>query len=154
MKSSNIGGQAVIEGVMMRHDEDIAVAVRRPDGQIEVGRSKFENPAKKYKFLGWPIIRGVVSFVMSLILGIRTLTYSASFYEDDIEKEHGKTDNAIDSTFKSKGESAVMVFTVFVSLVIAIALFVWSSIIRAKKRKLAEERRRRRRMQQRRDREN
>ncbi|MBR3263319.1 MAG: DUF1385 domain-containing protein [Parasporobacterium sp.] len=124
MKSSNIGGQAVIEGVMMRHDEDIAVAVRRPDGQIEVGKSKFENPAKKYKFLGWPIIRGVVSFIMSLILGIRTLTYSASFYEDDIEKEHGKTDQVIDSTFKSKGESAVMVFTVFVSLVIAIALFI------------------------------
>ena len=124
MKSSNIGGQAVIEGVMMRHDEDIAVAVRRPDGQIEVGKSKFENPAKRLPFLGWPIIRGVVSFVMSLILGIRTLTYSASFYEDDIEKEHGKTDQAIDSTFKSKGESAVMVFTIFVSLVIAVALFI------------------------------
>ena len=124
MKSSNIGGQAVIEGVMMRHDEDIAVAVRRPDGQIEVGKSKFENPAKRFPVLGWPIIRGVVSFVMSLILGIRTLTYSASFYEDDIEKEHGKTDQAIDSTFKSKGESAVMVFTIFVSLVIAVALFI------------------------------
>ena len=124
MKSSNIGGQAVIEGVMMRHDEDIAVAVRRPDGQIEVGKSKFENPAKKIPVFGWPIIRGVVSFVMSLILGIRTLTYSASFYEDDIEKEHGKTDQAIDSTFKSKGESAVMVITIFVSLVIAIALFI------------------------------
>ncbi|MCQ2530963.1 MAG: DUF1385 domain-containing protein [Lachnospiraceae bacterium] len=124
MKSSNIGGQAVIEGVMMRHDEDIAVAVRRPDGQIEVGKSKYENIAKKYKVFGVPIIRGVVSFISSLVIGIKTLTYSASFYEDDIEKEHGVTDKAIDSTFKSKGESAVMVFTVAFALVIAIALFI------------------------------
>ncbi|MCQ2513128.1 MAG: DUF1385 domain-containing protein [Lachnospiraceae bacterium] len=124
MKSSNIGGQAVIEGVMMRHDEDIAVAVRRPDGQIEVGKSKYANIAKKYKVFGVPIIRGVVSFISSLVVGIKTLTYSASFYEDDIEKEHGVTDKAIDSTFKSKGESAVMVFTVAFALVIAIALFI------------------------------
>ena len=98
MKSSNIGGQAVIEGVMMRHDEDVAVAVRRPDGQIEVGKSKYKNLSKKNAFFGLPIVRGVVSFISSLILGIKTLTYSASFYEDDIEKEHGKTDKIIDST--------------------------------------------------------
>lgn len=124
MKSSNIGGQAVIEGVMMRHDEDIAVAVRRPDGQIEVGKSKYENIAKKHKVFSFPIIRGVVSFISSLVVGIKTLTYSASFFEDDIEKEHGITDKAIDSTFKSKGESAVMAFTVVVALIIAIALFI------------------------------
>lgn len=124
MKSSNIGGQAVIEGVMMRHDEDIAVAVRRPDGQIEVGKSKYVSIAKKYKVLRLPIIRGVVSFISSLVIGLKTLTYSASFYEDDIEKEHGITDKAIDSTFKSKGETAVMAFTVVFALIIAIALFV------------------------------
>ena len=86
-RSSNIGGQAVIEGVMMRHDEDVAVAVRRPDGEIEVGKSKYRNLTKKATAFGWPIIRGVVSFISSLILGIKTLTFSASFYEDDIEKE-------------------------------------------------------------------
>ena len=85
-RSSNIGGQAVIEGVMMRHDEDVAVAVRRPDGEIEVGKSKYQNLTKKSPFFAWPIVRGVVSFISSLILGIKTLTYSASFYEDDIEK--------------------------------------------------------------------
>ena len=123
-RSSNIGGQAVIEGVMMRHDEDVAVAVRRPDGEIEVGKSKYQNLTKKAKVLGWPIIRGVVSFISSLILGIKTLTFSASFYEDDIEKENGKLDKTIDSTFKSKGESAVMVFTIVFALIIAIALFI------------------------------
>ena len=123
-RSSNIGGQAVIEGVMMRHDEDVAVAVRRPDGEIEVGKSKYRNLTQKAKVLGWPIIRGVVSFISSLILGIKTLTFSASFYEDDIEKENGKLDKTIDSTFKSKGESAVMVFTIVFALIIAIALFI------------------------------
>ena len=123
-RSSNIGGQAVIEGVMMRHDEDVAVAVRRPDGEIEVGKSKYANLVKKSPFFGLPIVRGVVSFISSLILGIKTLTYSASFYEDDIEKENGKLDKTIDSTFKSKGESAVMVFTVVIALIIAIALFI------------------------------
>lgn len=123
-RSSNIGGQAVIEGVMMRHDEDVAVAVRRPDGEIEVGKSTYMNPAKKSTFFRLPIVRGVVSFVSSLVLGIKTLTYSASFYEDDIEKENGKLDKTIDSTFKSKGESAVMVFTVVFALIIAIALFI------------------------------
>lgn len=123
-RSSNIGGQAVIEGVMMRHNEDVAVAVRRPDGEVEVGKSKYRNLTKTSSFFGWPIVRGVVSFISSLVLGIKTLTYSASFYEDDIEKENGKLDRTIDSTFKSKGESAVMVFTVVFALIIAIALFI------------------------------
>ena len=124
MRNSHIGGQAVIEGVMMRHGEDVAVAVRRPDGEIEVAKSKYENITRKHKILGFPIIRGVVAFVNSLVLGIRTLTYSATFYEDDIENEEGVTDRVIDETFKSKGESAIMVFTVVIALVIAVALFI------------------------------
>ncbi len=124
MRNSHIGGQAVIEGVMMRHGEDVAVAVRRPDGEIEVAKSKYENITRKHKILGFPIIRGVVAFINSLVLGIRTLTYSATFYEDDIENEEGITDRVVDETFKSKGESAVMVFTVVIALVIAVALFI------------------------------
>ena len=114
----------MIEGVMMRHEEDVAVAVRRPDGEIEVGKTKYRNPAKNNAFFRAPIVRGVVAFVSSLVLGIKTLTYSASFYEDDIENENGKLDRTIDSTFKSKGESAVMVFTIVFALAVAIALFV------------------------------
>ncbi len=124
MRNSHIGGQAVIEGVMMRHGENVAVAVRRPDGEIEVAKSKYENITRKHKILGFPIIRGVVAFINSLVLGIKTLTYSATFYEDDIENEEGITDKVIDETFKSKGESAIMVFTVVFALVIAIALFM------------------------------
>ena len=124
MKSSNIGGQAVIEGVMMRHKQDVAVAVRKPDGEIAVGKSHYNSISKKYKILGVPVIRGVVSFVESLVMGIKTLTYSASFYEDDEDnKEKSDADRGLD-TKKSKGEAAVMGLTVFVSLVFAVALFV------------------------------
>ena len=90
MKSSGIGGQAVLEGVMMRNKENIAVAVRKPDGSIEVGYQKTKSPAANHKILGLPIIRGVVSFIYSLVLGIKTLSFSADFYED--EEETAKTD--------------------------------------------------------------
>ncbi len=83
MKSSGIGGQAVIEGIMMRHKNDIAVAVRKADGNIVIGKQKTITPKEKFKFLGWPIIRGMVSFVYSMVIGIRTLTFSASFFEDE-----------------------------------------------------------------------
>ena len=119
MKSSGIGGQAVIEGVMMRHDSDVAVAVRRPDGVIEVGRMKYTNLAKKNKFFSFPIIRGVVSFISSLVLGIKTLTYSASFYE---EEETGKEKQ--EKKDNSKGENAMMFGTVAFSLIFAVALFI------------------------------
>lgn len=125
MRSSNIGGQAVIEGVMMRHKQNIAVAVRKPDGEIAVGKSRFKSITKKHKILGIPIVRGFVAFIESLITGLKTLSFSASFYEDDIEKEKGITDRTIDETFKSKGEAAVMGITIVISLAIAIALFVF-----------------------------
>lgn len=123
MKSSNIGGQAVIEGVMMRHKQDVAVAVRKPNGEIEVGKTRFNSIARKYKILGVPIIRGVVSFVESLVMGIKTLTYSASFYEDE-EDDDNQKERSIERDKKSKGEAAIMGITVFISLVFAVALFV------------------------------
>ena len=126
MKSSNIGGQAVLEGVMMRNKEKIAVAVRKPDGGIRVGKTTYKSASTKYKFLKWPIIRGCVSFVDSLIMGIKTLMYSADVYASDQEeeKEKGLTDDFMNDTFKEKGESAMMIGTVAFSLVIAVALFI------------------------------
>ena len=115
MKSSGIGGQAVLEGVMMRHKNDVAVAVRKPDGNIEVGKQKVVNPKDKCKIFGWPIIRGMASFVASLVIGIRTLTFSASFWEEEEEKAK--------ETSKA-GESAVMFGTVAFSLVLAVAIFI------------------------------
>ena len=83
VKSSGIGGQAVIEGVMMRNKDKYAVAVRKPDNNIEVSVKNCTNLAGKYRFLKLPIIRGIFSFIDSLVVGMSTLSYSASFYEDD-----------------------------------------------------------------------
>ncbi len=92
MKSSGIGGQAVLEGVMMRHKQDVAVAVRTPENKIEIGKNTFSSVTKKHKILGVPIIRGVVSFIESLVVGIKTLTFSASFY--DVEEEEPRKGKA------------------------------------------------------------
>mgnify|MGYP002095768396 CR=1 FL=1 len=86
MKSSNIGGQAVLEGVMMKNGEDYAVAVRKPDGEIEVKKDIYKGIVK-WKFLTkTPFIRGIFNFIDSLVLGMKTLTYSSEFYEEEEEK--------------------------------------------------------------------
>ena len=87
MKSSNIGGQAVMEGVMMMNKDRYSVAVRRPDGEIEV-KVEQHKPLTKHKgLLKVPILRGVFSFADSMIVGMSSLMYSASFYEDEEEDE-------------------------------------------------------------------
>ena len=88
MKSSNIGGQAVLEGIMMKHREEYAVAVRKPDGQIEVSRDRYTGIAGRVGALARvPFIRGIFNFVDSLVLGMKTLTWSASFFEDEEEEK-------------------------------------------------------------------
>lgn len=83
MKPSGIGGQAVIEGVMMKNKENYAVAVRKPNNEIEVVTNTYKSLTTKQKFFGLPVIRGVVSFIDSMIIGTKTLTYSASFFEEE-----------------------------------------------------------------------
>ncbi len=83
MKPSGIGGQAVIEGVMMKNKDNYAVAVRKPNNEIEVVTNTYRSLTTKQKLFAFPIIRGVVSFIDSLIIGTKTLTYSASFFEDE-----------------------------------------------------------------------
>ena len=94
MKSSGIGGQAVIEGVMMKNKDKYAVAVRKPDNEIEVVVNDCNSLSDKNKIFKLPIIRGVVNFVDSLVTGMKTLTYSASFFEDEEDEDKSdKTDN-------------------------------------------------------------
>ncbi len=104
MKSSGIGGQAVIEGIMMRHKNDIAVAVRKADGNIVIGKQKTITPKEKFKFLGWPIIRGIVSFIYSMVIGIKTLTFSASFFEDEEPEPKKEKKNKKDKNRDSSPE--------------------------------------------------
>ena len=86
MRYSKLGGQAVIEGVMMKHEKEYSVAVRKPDGGIEVTKKATSSIRDKYKIASLPIIRGMVIFAESLSTGMKTLNYSASFFEEE-EKE-------------------------------------------------------------------
>ena len=90
MKYSGIGGQAVLEGVMMKNKEKYAVAVRKPDGEITVDTKEYYGLIKNKTLRNIPILRGVLSFVESLTLGISTLTYSASFFEEEEEDTKAK----------------------------------------------------------------
>lgn len=126
MKSSGIGGQAVIEGVMMRNKDKYAVAVRKPDNNIEVSVKNCTNPAGKYRFLKLPIIRGIFSFIDSLVVGMSTLSYSASFYEDDEPdaKENKKPKKVKSKEQEEKEEKVMMTFTIILSIVMAVAIFM------------------------------
>ena len=126
MKSSGIGGQAVIEGVMMRNKDKYAVAVRKPDNNIEVSVKNCTNPAGKYRFLKLPIIRGIFSFIDSLVVGMSTLSYSASFYEDDEPdaKENKKPKKVKSKEQEEKEERVMMTFTIILSIVMAVAIFM------------------------------
>ena len=119
MKYSGIGGQAVIEGIMMMNRNDYAVAVRRPDGEIEIKKDKYESITTKAKILSLPFIRGVFRFADSMILGMKTLTYSASFFEDDEEEEPGRFEKFLDRVFGEKLESVIMSIVMVLPLVIA-----------------------------------
>ncbi|GAA0177757.1 DUF1385 domain-containing protein [Clostridium sediminicola] len=120
-KRANVGGQAVIEGVMMRGSKGLATAVRKSDGEIEV---KFEDTkplTKKNKIFSLPVIRGFISLVDSLIIGIKSLNYSASFFEE--EGEPSKFDKWLENLFKEKTNDIIMGFSLVLSLGFSVLLF-------------------------------
>ena len=112
MKYSGIGGQAVIEGIMMQNGENYAVAVRKPDGEIEVKKDTYRSVTKKYPFLGIPFIRGVFKFADSMIVGMRALTWSCSFFEDDEDAKESRFEQWLDKVF---GEKLFMLLPMFIS---------------------------------------
>ena len=124
MKYSGIGGQAVIEGIMMKNKDEYATAVRKPDGQIEVAKDTYVSLTERVKLFSLPFIRGVFSFVDSMILGMRTLSFSASFFEDDEDSEPGPVEKWLDKVFGEKLEKALMAFVMVFSVVMAIAIFM------------------------------
>ena len=126
MKYSGIGGQAVLEGIMMMNGSDYAVAIRKPDGDIEVSREHYESITKKAKVLRLPFIRGVFRFADSMIVGLRTLSYSAEFLEDDEggDSEEGPLERFLVKVFGEKAEKVVMGAVMAFSFVIAIAVFM------------------------------
>jgi uncharacterized protein YqhQ len=85
-KIKKVGGQAVIEGVMMKSPSRIAIAVRKPDGKVSVKKKRHTSWTKKYRILGIPVVRGFVELLEMLVIGIKALTYSANEVSDDNEK--------------------------------------------------------------------
>ena len=120
MKSSGIGGQAVLEGVMMRNRDKYAVAVRKPDGEISVKNWNTGSVRDRHILLRLPVIRGVAAFIESLILGIKTLTYSSGFIEEDVEKA-GQVEVAEVSDRKEMLENILIVA---LSILLAIGFFM------------------------------
>lgn len=120
---SGIGGQAVLEGVMMKNKEKYAVAVRKPDGEIEVEVETYQGLAHGSKFKELPFIRGIFNFLDSLILGTRALNYSASFYEEEEGKET-KFDKAMDKMSGGNGEKLLSGIVTVISIMLAVGVFI------------------------------
>lgn len=121
MKSSNIGGQAVLEGIMMKNGDRYAVAVRKPDKEIEVSVQDYKSIVPK-AVRKVPFIRGIFNFIDSLILGMKTLMFSAEFFE---EEEGEVRELTVDEAAKEeKKESFVMTLVLMLSVVLAVAIFM------------------------------
>lgn len=120
MKSSNIGGQAVLEGIMMKNGPTYAVAVRKSDGEIEVKTDEYKSIIRWEKLTKIPFVRGVFNFIDSMVLGMKTLTYSASFFEEETDIELTEEE----AIKQQKKEDLIMGITMVVSVVIALGLFM------------------------------
>ncbi len=120
---SGVGGQAVLEGVMMKNKEQYAVAVRKPDGEIDVEVDVYQGVLHGSKLKEIPFIRGVFSFLDSMVLGMKTLNHSVAFYEDEDAKETA-TDKVFHKVFKDKAESIMLGMVTLFSIVLAVAIFM------------------------------
>ncbi len=120
MRYSGVGGQAVMEGVMMKNQEKYAVAVRKPDHEIEIKVSEYKGIVQNKKIRNFPIVRGVLSFIESLYLGMSTLMYSASFFEDE---EEAKDTKKLTEEEQKKQDKLMMGGTVAFSIILALAIF-------------------------------
>ena len=134
MKSSGIGGQAVMEGIMMRNGSEYSVAVRKENGEIEVKKETYKGVGSKCKLFRLPFIRGIFSFVDSLVLGMKSLTYSASLYmEDGEEEEPGRFEKWLQKKFGDKAEKVIMDLTMVISIILAMGIFMvfptWGSTL-------------------------
>lgn len=124
MKRCDVGGQAVIEGVMMRGNKGLATAVRTPKGKIEIDMKNIKPLTKKYKILGLPLIRGFFSLIDSMKTGMDCLNFSASFFEDDEDEEPSKFEKWLDDKLGDKANDLIMGVTMIISFVFAIGLFM------------------------------
>ena len=114
----------MIEGIMMQNGDDYAIAVRKPDGEIEIKKDRYVSLTERYPVLGLPFIRGVFKFADSMVVGMKALTWSCSFFEDDEDAEPGKFEAWLDRVFGEKLESILMTMVMIFSFIMAIGIFM------------------------------
>ena len=119
-----IGGQAVIEGVMMKNMDRYAVSVRKPNGKIETKVEECVSFAEKHPLFQLPVFRGMENFLESMVIGMKTLNYSASFYEDEEEQTESRTEQLLEKILGEKAEKIIMGIVLVFSLAISIGLFM------------------------------
>lgn len=122
-KPTSIGGQAVIEGVMMKGPDSLAIAVRKPDKEISVKTESLKGISKS-PAARIPIIRGVVALIDSMVLGVKCLTYSAEFYEEEEAFKKSKFEEWIERKLGDKANDVLVYFSVFVAILMAMLLFI------------------------------
>lgn len=119
---TTIGGQALIEGIMMRGPKDIAIAIRKPDGGTELKVDRLNTLGMRHKIFKLPFLRGVVGLIEAMLIGTRALMYSAEFYEEEEKDQDKKT--FTEKIFKDKAEDVEMTIAVVVAVVLAIGIFM------------------------------
>ena len=119
-----IGGQAVIEGVMMKNMDSYAVSVRKPNGKIETKVEECISFAEKHPLFQLPVFRGMANFLESMVIGMKTLNYSASCYEDEEEQTESRTEQLLEKILGEKAEKIIMGIVLVFSLAISIGLFM------------------------------
>lgn len=120
---TSIGGQALIEGVMMRGPSEVAIAVRKPDHEIELKTEKLNTLGMRHKVFALPFIRGVVGLVEAMMIGTKALIYSAEFFPEDEPKNPDK-ESWTQKIFKDKAQDVEMFFAMVTSIVLAVGIFM------------------------------
>lgn len=123
-KPTGIGGQAVIEGVMMKGPKELAIAVRKPNGEIVVNKKALKGMSQS-PLAKMPIIRGVIALVDAMVLGVRALTYSAEFWEDEDEAfKKGRFEIWVENKLGDKANDVMIYFSVFIAIALSISIFI------------------------------
>jgi uncharacterized protein YqhQ len=120
---TSIGGQALIEGIMMRGPNEMAIAVRKPNKEIDLKVDKLNTLGMRYKFFRMPFLRGMISLIESLSIGVKALMYSAEFFEDEEDIEEG-SETWIQKVFKDKAEDVEVFLTLLIAIVLSIGIFM------------------------------
>ena len=120
-RKTTIGGQALIEGIMMKGPHKIATAIRKPDGEITIRTKKLKSVFNN-SLLKKPIIRGSAALIEAMLIGVKELMYSAEFYEEEIEEDF--LDRALRKIFKDKADTAIIYASVAIALLISVGVFI------------------------------